>query len=94
MVDSPFGRWFAMEAVAIAVFTFEIALRLASCKSILQYFFPLVPGADPSQQTRSVNLMNWVDIVSVVPFYVELGFQRKSSVPGLQARGWRTRWHV
>jgi len=49
--------WFPMEAVCIALFTVEFIIRLACCPKIM----PFVK-----------NFLNWIDLISIIPFYVEL----------------------
>jgi len=71
-------KWFIMEAFAIGMFTLEIAMRLATCSSVSQYFFPRYGPR------RGVNWMNWIDVVAIVPFYVELFLLGKADIPGLQ----------
>lgn len=48
---------FGIEAFCIAVFTLEVLLRLLSTPSCSGYF---------------KDTFNWIDIVSIIPFYVEL----------------------
>ncbi|KAA0146553.1 hypothetical protein FNF27_07591 [Cafeteria roenbergensis] len=48
---------FGIEAFCIAVFTLEVLLRLVSTPSCSGYF---------------KDTFNWIDIISIIPFYVEL----------------------
>lgn len=72
------SEWASMEAAAIAVFSLEIALRLVSCENIFDYFFPKRQGR------RRANLMNWIDVVAVIPFYIGIAISNEDAVPGLQ----------
>lgn len=65
--------WYISEAVCIAIFTVEAVLRLASCPSKWEYL--QMP-------------MNLVDIVAIMPFYLELIIKaamtsEDAEVPGL-----------
>lgn len=51
--------WSICEIVAVACFSIELVLRFVSC---------------PSKPTFLVGMMNWVDFVAVLPFYVEVSF--------------------
>lgn len=55
--------WFAIEAVCIFFFTLEYVTRLLSCPKLC----PFLKGA-----------LNIVDLVAIVPFYVELAFDSGS----------------
>ena len=50
--------WQWSEYVAVAVFTFELICRFASC---------------PSKWRFVQGVMNWVDLIAILPFYIELG---------------------
>lgn len=52
--------WFVAESCFIAIFTLEICARLVSCPSIRDYFF------------SKSSFANWIDVVSVLPYYIEL----------------------
>lgn len=53
------STWSACEIFAVACFTIEFVLRFVSCPSKLRF----VQGT-----------MNWVDLVAILPFYLELAF--------------------
>ncbi|CAG9465223.1 unnamed protein product [Pedinophyceae sp. YPF-701] len=59
---------YLLEAVSIAIFTVEIFLRLLTTPSVPDYFR---------------KLMNWIDIVSVLPFYIDLALNG-TDIPGMQ----------
>lgn len=57
---------FVIEATCIAVFTVEVLLRLLSTPSCYSFF---------------TDFFNWIDMVSIVPFYIE------QALPGLAGAG-------
>ena len=59
--------WFIMEATCIAVFTAEFLGRLASTPDLRNYFN---------------DTMNQVDVVAIMPFYLEI-MLANVSIPGL-----------
>ena len=52
--------FFIIQAVCIAFFTIELFLRMISTPSIVQFI---------------KNLMNWIDVLAVIPFYVVLSIR-------------------
>ena len=61
------SEWFVMEAVCITFFTVEIIARMVTCPSLSAYI---------------KETMNIIDIVAVLPFYLELAFSGVD-IPGL-----------
>ena len=49
--------WDAIEKITIFIFTGEFLIRLACCPSYKAFF---------------LTFMNWVDIIAILPFYIEL----------------------
>jgi hypothetical protein len=58
------NTWKTAELVAVICFTFELVLRFVSC---------------PSKLCFVQGVMNWVDLIAVLPFYVELVFNAVDS---------------
>ncbi len=52
------SSFFIVQTVCVAFFTVEIFLRIISTPSLLDFI---------------KNIMNWIDIVSVIPYYISLG---------------------
>ncbi|PNH05030.1 Potassium voltage-gated channel subfamily A member 3 [Tetrabaena socialis] len=52
-----YDRLVIVDYVCLGVFTLEFVLRLATCNSLTRF---------------SMGLMNWVDLLAIAPFYVEL----------------------
>eukprot|EP01062_Namystynia_karyoxenos_P067479 TRINITY_DN6144_c0_g1_i1.p1 TRINITY_DN6144_c0_g1~~TRINITY_DN6144_c0_g1_i1.p1 ORF type:complete len:592 (+),score=173.84 TRINITY_DN6144_c0_g1_i1:70-1845(+) len=65
--DQDLLTFFVLECICIAWFTVELAVRLATCSSTSEFL-------------RST--LNWVDIVSVIPFYVDLGLRMGGQAGG------------
>mmetsp|Transcript_5774 Transcript_5774/g.6637 ORF Transcript_5774/g.6637 Transcript_5774/m.6637 type:complete len:518 (-) Transcript_5774:12-1565(-) len=61
------SSWYIMEAVCISIFTFEFILRIISCPSIPAYFN---------------DLMNCIDVIAILPFYME-AVLTSVEIPGL-----------
>jgi len=65
--------WFAMEAFSSTVFTLEYVLRLAACtEAIPRFRFVFSPA-------------NLVDLVAIIPFYVDLAFRLAGGLEGAEA---------
>ena len=65
--------WFVSEALCIACFTVELGARLYAC---------------PNRSAFAKQPMNWVDVVAIIPFYVDLIAEAASNgnaeeIPGL-----------
>mmetsp|Transcript_24479 Transcript_24479/g.68072 ORF Transcript_24479/g.68072 Transcript_24479/m.68072 type:complete len:592 (-) Transcript_24479:903-2678(-) len=70
------SAWYALETACIIVFTVEFALRLLCAPARLLSFRPL-------NLSFFLDFMNMIDLVAIIPYYVELGFSSSRSVPGL-----------
>lgn len=71
------GVWFILEAFSSIVFTAEYAIRLAVCKEAM------------AVREFVLSLENMVDLVSIVPFYLELGFKLQGEASSDSAEGLR-----
>eukprot|EP01012_Entosiphon_sulcatum_P013801 TRINITY_DN18994_c0_g1_i1.p2 TRINITY_DN18994_c0_g1~~TRINITY_DN18994_c0_g1_i1.p2 ORF type:complete len:454 (+),score=83.59 TRINITY_DN18994_c0_g1_i1:1845-3206(+) len=54
--------WFTLDALVTAFFTLELALRFAVAERKLRFF---------------LNFFNFIDLLSIIPFYVELGLDSR-----------------
>jgi hypothetical protein len=54
------AMWFTMECICVAAFTVDFIVRALTC---------------PSFKAFRSDLMNWVDFIAIVPFYIELAFK-------------------
>jgi len=59
--------WYILEAFCIAVFTFELVLRILTCPELGNFF---------------KDAMNMIDIIAILPFYIELALEGVA-IPGL-----------
>lgn len=61
-------RRFVMETICVAAFSVDFVVRAATC---------------PSFGDFKADIMNWVDFVAIVPYYVTLVFNLLDLDPGL-----------
>ncbi|EEH56462.1 voltage-gated ion channel superfamily, partial [Micromonas pusilla CCMP1545] len=66
--DAGYDHWFAIETVCIVFFTAELGGRIWSARDRKKF---------------SKKFLNWVDLVAILPYYIELFSRGGAEVPGL-----------
>lgn len=66
--DAGYDHWFAIETVCIVFFTAELGGRFWSARDRKKF---------------SKKFLNWVDLVAILPYYIELFSRGGAEVPGL-----------